>query len=149
MDQLDEFTLDRNCESDSITHSGVINKTDDKYYFVSIISQNACSGCYSKGICNVTELSDKVIMVSKKDPGRFKVGDEVEVVMKKSLAFQAVFLGYLLPFIILFAALLITYYFSKSEGWAGLAALGILIPYYLVLYLLKDRLKSTFVFSIR
>jgi sigma-E factor negative regulatory protein RseC len=38
---------------------------------------------------------------------------------------------------------------SGSEGLSGLLSLGILIPYYLLLYLRRGRLKRTFTFSLQ
>ncbi len=146
---MDEIFTDRNCESDSIAHSGIINKLDERYYYVSIIAQKACSNCYSKGLCSITDLNDQIIEVPRKHNCERKVGDEVEVLMKKSLGVKAVFLGYILPFILLLTTLILTYKILDNEGLAGAAAIFILIPYYLVLYALKDRFKSTFVFSIR
>jgi len=146
---MDEIFTDRNCESDSITHSGIIKMVDERYYYISIVSQKACSNCYSKGICSITDMNDQIIEVPRKQNSNRKVGDEVEVLMKKSLGVKAVFLGYILPFILLLTTLILTYNISENEGFAGIAAIFILIPYYLVLYILKDRLKSTFVFSIR
>lgn len=146
---MDEVYTDRNCESDSIAHNGIINKVDEKYFYVSIVTQKACSSCYSKGICSITDLNNQIIEVPRKHNSSHKVGDEVEVLMKKSLGIKAVFLGYILPFLLLLITLILTYKISENEGLAGLAAIFILIPYYLVLYAMKDRFKSTFVFSIR
>ena len=83
-----------------------------------------------------------------KQSGLFREGQEVVVAMKKSLGGKAVFLGYLLPFLLLIGVLITVLTLSGDEGIAGLSAIGILIPYYLVLYLLRDRLKKTFSFSI-
>jgi sigma-E factor negative regulatory protein RseC len=146
---MEEIFTDRNCESDSIAHSGIINKLDERYYYVSIIAQKSCSNCYSKGLCSITDLNDQIIEVPRKHNNDRKVGDEVEVLMKKSLGVRAVLLGYILPFVLLLSTLILTYEISESEGLAGAAAIFILIPYYFVLYALKERLKSTFVFSIR
>jgi sigma-E factor negative regulatory protein RseC len=38
---------------------------------------------------------------------------------------------------------------TGNESLAALAALGILVPYYGILYLLKEKIKQTLNFSIR
>jgi len=35
-----------------------------------------------------------------------------------------------------------------SELWAGLSAISILLPYYLLLYIFKNKLRKTFSFRI-
>jgi sigma-E factor negative regulatory protein RseC len=146
---MDDLITNINCESDSIAHTGIINQIDDKHFFVKIITQKACSNCYSKGICSVSDLNDQIIEVPRKPNATFKIGDKVDVVMKKSLGSKAVFLGYVMPFLLLLLTLIITFNLSENEGLAGLSAVGILVPYYLTLYLVKDRLKSTFIFNIQ
>ena len=38
---------------------------------------------------------------------------------------------------------------TENELLAGLTALGALLPYYLIVYLTKDKLRKTFSFSIK
>ncbi|NOX48289.1 MAG: SoxR reducing system RseC family protein, partial [Chlorobi bacterium] len=76
-------------------------------------------------------------------------GDRVEILMEKSLGTKAVFLGYILPFIVLFITLIVGLNVFDDEGIAGLLALGILVPYYFALYYLRGRLSNTFIFRIR
>jgi len=69
--------------------------------------------------------------------------------MGKSMGKRAVFLGYILPFIVLLATLIISLNLFDDEGIAGLIAFGILIPYYFILYLFKDKLRNSFEFRLR
>jgi sigma-E factor negative regulatory protein RseC len=68
--------------------------------------------------------------------------------MKRSLGARAVLLGYFLPFLIVLLALVIILYFTDNEGLSAIVAITLLIPYYLILYLLKDRLSKDFIFTI-
>ena len=137
------------CEVDSITHNGIIKDIDDSYYYVSIIAQSACVSCQVKGACNVNDMQEEIIEVPVSGNRMYKVGDSVEILMGKSMGKRAVFLGYILPFIVLFATLIISLNIFDDEGIAGLLAFGILIPYYFVLYLLKDKLRNSFEFRLR
>jgi len=68
--------------------------------------------------------------------------------MKQSLGNFAVFLGYILPFLVLLATLIISISAGLSEGIAGLLSLGILVPYFFVLYQLRSKLSKKFSFQL-
>jgi sigma-E factor negative regulatory protein RseC len=140
--------INTECSVDAIKHSGIISKIDEKNYYVTIVAQSACSACHAKGICNVSELQEETVEVPKTSSGDHKVGEKVEVLMERTLGTRAVFLGYFLPFLILLFALIITTSIIDNEGIAGLISLSVLIPYYLLLYFKKDKLKKKFVFRI-
>ena len=133
---------------ENITHPGIIDKVSEDKVFVKILAMSACSTCHAKSMCSVAEIEEKIVEVKKEAGREYREGQEVLVSMQKSLGGKAVFLGYLLPFLLLIGVLIAVLSLSGDEGIAGLSAIGILIPYYLVLYLLRDRLKKTFSFSI-
>ena len=58
------------------------------------------------------------------------------------------FYGYLLPLILMVIALVGVLKATHSEGAAALSALGVLVPYYVVLYLFRNKLKNKLSFSI-
>ena len=146
---MSEYLQQTECASDSIKHNGIIRTMDSDKYYVSIVAQSACVSCSVKGACNVTEIKEETVEVVKGKNDRYKIGDRVEILMEKSLGTKAVFLGYILPFILLFLTLIVGLSIFDEEGIAGLLALGILIPYYFALYYLRGRLNNTFVFRIR
>jgi len=131
-----------------ITHPGIVDKISGDSIFVKILAKSACSSCHAKGMCTIAEVEEKVIEVKKDLSRELSEGDEVTVGMHKSLGGKAVFLGYILPFLLLIGVLLLVLFVSGDEGLAGLSAIFILIPYYWLLYILRDRLKRTFSFRI-
>ncbi len=137
------------CGLDAIGHSGIVKKVDAEFTYVSIVSQSACASCHAKGACNITDLQEEVVEVPHGGPPAYQVGDRVEVVMRKSLGTRAVMLGYVLPFLLVIATMITVLSISGSEGLAGLLSLGVLVPYYLALYMGRKRLKRTFTFSLR
>ena len=141
--------MDPGCEVDSIRHSGIVKQIDEQYIYVSIIAQSACVSCHAKGVCNVNEIQEEVVEVPRLSSYRHEVGDKVEVQMKKSLGTRAVMLGYVIPFLLVLASMITLIVLTGDEGIAGLVSLLVLVPYYYVLYLLKNRLKHTFSFTIR
>ncbi|HPI44991.1 MAG TPA: SoxR reducing system RseC family protein, partial [Tenuifilaceae bacterium] len=75
------------------------------------------------------------------------VGETVKVLLKQSLGFKALFLAYILPFIVVITALFSLSSFV-SEGIAGILALLSLIPYYAILYFFKNKISKQFNFDI-
>ncbi len=133
---------------ESITHPGIIERITENSVFVKILSMSACASCHAKGMCSIADVEEKVVEV-KKDPNReYTVGEEITVVMKKSLGGRAVFLGYVLPFLLMIATLIAVLLITGEEGPAGLSAILVLIPYYWLLYVFRNRLKRTFSFTI-
>lgn len=134
---------------DTITHPGIIESINDKSVFVKILAMSACSSCHAKAMCNIAEVEEKIVEIRRNAERTFEEGQEVTVSMKKSLGGKAVFLGYILPFLLLMIVLLAVLLISENEGMAGLLAIAVLIPYYWILYIFRDRLKRAFSFSIQ
>ena len=131
-----------------IEHKGIVKQADSYKLIVSIITNSSCASCEVKGSCSASELEEKEIEVNKFD-GIYKVGEQVVVFLKESLGFRALFLGYLLPFIVLMTILIIATLNGFNEGTAGLLALGSLAPYYTIIFFLNKKMKKTFSFSIK
>lgn len=67
---------------------------------------------------------------------------------RESEGVKALFYGYLLPFILVLFALILSFETTGNEALAGLSALGILIPYYIILYFFRHSLKRAFNFEL-
>lgn len=134
--------------SNKIRHSGIVDQVDDGCVRVRILQSSACSGCKVASHCNAAETKEKLVEVMDADTSSYRVGDHVMVVTDAVVGFRASFYGYLLPLVVMVAALVVVAAVSGSEGAAALSALGVLIPYYIILYLLRNKLKSKLSFSI-
>ena len=146
---MTKIQIDKDCDLEAIKHSGVIKEIDNLQYYVSIVAQSACVACSAKSVCNVSEMKDEIVEVPRNESENFKVGDKVEILMEKSHGTKAVMLGYILPFLIILVTLIVTLSLIGNEGIAGLISIGILVPYYLILYINRDRLKTAFRFRLR
>ncbi len=133
---------------ETIEHRGILRLIDDKKLQVMILSKSACLSCKANASCSVSDMKEKIIEVAKTKEN-FKIGEEVKVFYEKNLGFKALFFSYVLPFFVLFMTLIITSFFIKNELITGLFSLGILFPYYFIIYLLKDKFKKTFTFHIK
>ncbi len=133
---------------ENISHPGIVEQVTDDKIIVKIIAMSACSSCHAKGMCNVADMEEKIVEVRKIPHRDFQKNDQVTVSMKKSLGSRAVLLGYIFPFVLMIATLLLVLFLIGDEGVAGLSAILILIPYYWLLYIYRKKLKSTFSFTI-
>ncbi|MBN1339193.1 MAG: SoxR reducing system RseC family protein [Bacteroidales bacterium] len=138
-----------NCRPEEISHTGTIQRSDRQNHYVLITSASACAGCHARGACHLNEVADKIIEVSReKDDFECKPGEKVRVIMENRLGLHAVLLGYIVPFCLLLAALIVTHAITRMEGLSALIALGTLLLYYLILYRFRHRLRKKFEFRI-
>lgn len=130
-----------------INHEGIVQRIDDTSVIVSISSSTACSGCHAEGSCNMAGKEEKIIEVT----GRYNVrtGDRVTILMKQSMGYAALLLGYLLPLLSVVTVLIILVAMEVPELPAGLLSLAILIPYYIILYLFRRRVNEKFSFTLK
>jgi sigma-E factor negative regulatory protein RseC len=134
--------------SGSIIHPGIIESINGNKVSVRILSQSACSGCHAKQACTVADMKDKIIDVEIQGHSNWKTGEEVMVRLDESMGRKAVFLGYGLPFIVLFASIFLFHALFNHEGVAAMLSILMLVPYYTVLYLLRKKIQKEFRFRI-
>jgi sigma-E factor negative regulatory protein RseC len=131
-----------------IEHRGYIDRFTGHSVIVKIVSESACAACHAKGACSAAEMQDKEIEVSG-PAGNFSLGEIVYLNMKQAQGFKALMIGYVYPFILLFAGLIVLSASGLNELMAGILALGLLPPYYFTLYLLRNKIRREFIFFIR
>ncbi len=131
-----------------ISHEGIITKIDDSNVEVKILSKSACASCNIKGACNMSEMKEKVIVIPRPKDKDLSMGQEVTVSMGLGQANKAVIFAYVIPTIILFSMMFILNHFKIEEGVNALISIGSLIPYYLILFLFKDKIKRKFEYEI-
>jgi sigma-E factor negative regulatory protein RseC len=102
----------------------------------------------AKGSCSVAEMEEKIVEVEHYQGSPLKPGHPVTLAMKRSSGNRAILFGYFIPFLVVLTVLIAGSFFTSHEGLLGLLALGSLVPYYLVLYLKRDKLKKGFAISI-
>ena len=132
----------------TIAHDGVIERVSGTRISVRFVAHSACSACHAKGVCSVSESADKEVDVQSNLPD-LSVGDRVQVLLAEKLGFKAVWIGYGLPLILLLAVVFVTYALTGRDGLSALIGMGILIPYYGLVFLLRKRIARTMEFSLR
>lgn len=135
--------------SESISHKGKIVKITPQVTTVAFVQHGACSECHAAGLCSMGDVAQKVVELPTDPYNKHAEGDEVEVLLKASMGFKAVYLAYLVPLVILLAAILGLMALGVGEVVAGLSGIAAVGGYYLLLWLFRSRLHTEYVFTIK
>ncbi|MCL2416810.1 MAG: SoxR reducing system RseC family protein [Bacteroidales bacterium] len=129
-------------------HPGTVVEIDKNLVFVEIISLSACASCKSKNMCSMSESKEKVIEVAASNPENYAVGQSVNIVMKESLGLKAVFLAYVMPFIVCMIVLFGLSFVFENELIYGVGAILAAALYYFTLKQFSDKLSKEFVWHL-
>ena len=131
-----------------ISHEGIIIDIDDNNVQIKILSKSACASCNIKGACNMSEMKEKIIDIPRPKDKNLSIGQEVKISMGLGQANSAVIFAYVIPVILLVGMIFILNALKFDEGINALISIGSLVPYYLVLYLFRNKLKRKFEYEI-
>ena len=131
-----------------IRHTGVVLGTDGKMAHVEIVQTSACSACKAKSMCMSAESRQKEMDVVMLEP--LQTGDKVEVMVRERLAWKAILLAYILPFIVMLTVIVALDFLTNwSEAVVGTLSLCAIALYYIGLSFFKHRLQTQFTFTAR
>ena len=132
-----------------ITHKGRVKQIDNTRIQVRIMQASACSACEAKSLCHSAESKEKMIEVHAADAADFEVGQEVMLVGTLSQGLKAVVYAYVIPLILMLVVLFLSLLRGMDEALAALLSIGVLIPYYLIIYLMRHHLTRKFSFTLK
>ncbi len=132
--------------TDIIQHEGIVESIGADSVSVRILQASACSSCSARGLCRSSESKEKLIGVRGHYP-TLKVGDSVVLQGYVRQGLRASMLAYVVPLVLMTIALFVGTHLG-GEAAGALAALLVLTLYYVVLYLLRDRLGRKFEFKL-
>ena len=136
--------------SNEIRHKGIVKAIEKDKITVQISQSSACAACKAAGHCSASESKEKIIDVYHvNDINTYRVGDAVDVIASQRIAINAVLLAFGIPFLIMISVIFITSRLTSNEAYMALAGLISLIPYYILLYLFRHRMRETFTFSVK
>ena len=134
--------------ADIIKHRGVVEKIEGTHVVVRIVQTSACSACSAKGLCNASESKEKQIDVYGVQAS-YRIGEEVVFCGTTSMGMRAVLLAFGVPLLILLLALFVTMRITDGDALlSAFVALLAVMPYYSLVYFMKDKLDRTFSFTI-
>ena len=135
--------------TETISHEGIVTKITDDELEIKILAQSACAACHAKSACSMGEQAEKILTVPRpKDKKEFTINQKVNVRMAIGQGNKAAVLAYLIPIILLLAVLFVCLGLGINDGLAALISIVALVPYYIVLYLSRDKLKEKFEYHI-
>lgn len=133
----------------AVKHCGEVIRIEGDSVFVRMTVNSACSACHAKGVCGVSESTEKIVEVETASAADFNIGESVEVaLLSDSMGAKSVVLAYVVPFLVLTLMLVGSLMMGAGEGVAVLSALGGVAIYYVVLHLLRDKVKNKIKFII-
>jgi sigma-E factor negative regulatory protein RseC len=134
-------------EQNTIKHIGFVESVSGQSALVRINSQSACAACHAKGACSAADQEEKVMTVPT-GGADYRAGEQVRVSIARRTGLRAVAFGYVYPFLVLMIVLVTLTAAGASELQAGTWSLASLVPYYLVIYLLRNRISNAFTFKL-
>lgn len=146
--------------SNKIKHSGVVDSVADDCVTVRIVQNAACAGCKIADHCHsvtapgrddARKSESRVRLIDVYDPDaarRLTVGDEVVVSATTQVARRALLLGFGLPLLLMVGTLVALMQLTYDEATAALASVLVLLPYFLLLWLLRERISRHITFQL-
>lgn len=133
----------------TVRHAGVIESIDGSHLRVRILQESACTGCKVASHCTTSQAKEKVVDVTADgDYARWQVGDEVVVTTQASMAGKALFIGFGFPLVLMLVVLAVASVAGCCEGAAAVYTLGSLLPYYLLVWLFREKIARQISFRI-
>ena len=133
---------------ETISHEGVVTKITDDELEIKILAQSACAACHAKSACGMGEQAEKILTVPRPKDKEFSINQRVNVKMTIGQGNKAAVLAYLIPIILLLAVLFTCLGLGLNEGLSALLGIVALVPYYIILYQKRNKLKSKFSYII-
>ena len=133
---------------ENIHHTGIVLSVKDTMAKGQIVPSSACAACKAKAMCVSTESKEQIIDALMLEPLRPR--DQAQLTIREHVAWRAVLIGYILPFIVMIAVIaVLTLTTSLDEAVTGTIALCSIALYYLVLRLFRNRLEKQFSITAR
>ena len=132
----------------TIRHYGVIDSVEEGCVHVRIVQTSACATCKVASYCNAAESKEKIVDVYCDSVTAYKEGQSVVVTTSGQVAAKALLWAFGVPFILLMTVLVLVLVLTANEGWAALSALIALVPYYFILWLMRNKMREQLAFKI-
>lgn len=132
----------------SIRHEGTVESVDGEHIRVRIVQHSACSACKVASHCSASESKEKIVDVFHYRQHHLEIGDAVIVGTSSHAAGKALLLGFGLPLLLLLAVIGVMFAAGANEGIAALTAIFTLIPYYIGLWVFRQRIADNIAFFI-
>lgn len=131
----------------TVCSEGIVEQVHGDEVHVRLLGAEACGGCKAHGHCTASQAGGRKVTVRASET--YQVGDRVEVSASGGVAARALWLAFGLPVLLLAGVAVVCQVLVGNEKTAALAALGSLVVYYLMLYLLRGKVSKAVILQIR
>lgn len=126
----------------TIRQSATVARVTTSEIEVEVCRPEACASCNAKSICSEGGSSTGGKRMTLLNDGQgYAPGEQVTLVMCRSSGFKAVIIAYLAPVFLIVGALLAFQALHLKETLSALLTLGIVGIYFVIVRLLRGRLK--------
>ena len=134
--------------SQTIVHTGTVERVENGRAYVRILQASACSSCQAAKLCRSSESKEKVIDIPLSSRQTVSAGQSVQIEGTTSQGLKAVWWAYTLPLILVVVSLFLFVYLTDSETFSAVLSLIVLAFYFAVLYFLRDKFSQILSFKI-
>lgn len=145
--------------NEQIRHEGVIISIEGEHIQVRIAQTSACLHCKIAKHCNSAESKEKVVDIWTKKAHKYRVGQDVCVIMGGKMGLTAVLIAFVVPVILAVLTIVAILRLTEAsgpfptpepynQGYAAIGGMAVFGIYYTVLYLFKGLMQMKFQFTI-
>ncbi len=132
-----------------VCHTGIVREASPEAVKVLIEQISACDACRARKFCTSADVREKIIE-ARTGGQNFAVGDKVVLTARGSMGLKAVWVAYVLPLLLMMAVLFVVAGLMTGKEWvAAVSAIVVLAVYYVLLSLLRNRIRKNFAFEVR
>lgn len=122
----------------TVRQQATISAVSETEITLDVCRAEACAACAARGACGGGAQKEMTLV---NDGSDYQVGEQVTLVMERSMGLKAVLIAYLIPVFIIITSLLVFQSFEVSELISGGITLLILAIYMLMIRLFRDTIS--------
>ena len=138
----------KSVKAEQIIHLGKVLSVDSSVGSIEILLEDGgdCGSCPAAKLCNHGPKSENKVVVMSDDT--FDVGEKVRVVGTEMMHRKAIVLALVCPCLLLIATMVMVYLLTLDESVAALSGVGLMLVFFIVLDVCRNRIAREFVFRV-
>ena len=137
-------------EIEYIEHEAIVKKIDSGNHLITVRIDDIdeCGDCPASNLCGTKGETSNLVTISDKEAAKYKVGDIITIRGTEKMHHKAILYATVFPCIILVAGMVGIYLLTFNQLAAALSGIGLMIAFYFVLWLCRNKIAHEFTFSI-
>ncbi len=133
----------------STSHPATVLHVSQGLVKVRVTQTSACASCAARAKCGLIDQKENIVNIPTRHWQQYHPGQTVTLLADSRNGLLAVLFAYILPALLLLATFIVLYTLHLSEILCATLTLAAIIPYLLILYLLRHRLHRQFQLTIQ